>query len=144
MAEASVLSLKPKRKDINKYRELDDEWYSLGVELDVEEEELDDLEKHSDPHKRLIKMFVVWLEKGKKPTYRKLLKALVDLDKRNIAQSISAGLGKYINYYKLLFQFRVTLMWHYLHLNSAVWWETLERFAIWLIFQRLPNLKSPI
>ena len=96
MAEASILSSKPKRKDINKYRELDDEWYSLGTELDIEDEELDDLEeKYSDPHKRLLKMFNVWLEKGDTPTYRKLLKALVNIRVKDIAQSLCADLGKY-------------------------------------------------
>ena len=100
MAEALILSSKPKRKDINKYRELDDEWYSLGTELEIEDEELDDLEeKYSDPHKRLIKMFGVWLEKGKNPTYRKLLNALVSIDKRAVAESICTGLGKCIQYF---------------------------------------------
>ena len=96
MAEASILSSKPKRKDINKYRrELDDEWYSFGIELDVEDKELDYLEETcSDPHKRLIKMFMVWLEKGESPTYAKLIKALVNIDKKDIAQSLYTDLGK--------------------------------------------------
>ena len=99
MAEASILSLKPKRKDINKYRELDIEWYSLGTELEVEDEELDELkEKYSDdPHMRLIKMFGIWLEKGENPTYRKLIEALMEIDKKDIAQSICTKLGKYIS-----------------------------------------------
>ena len=98
MAEASILTLKPKRKDINKYSELDKKWYLLGVELDVDDEELDDLEeKYSDPHKRLLKMFGVWLEKGENPTYRKLIEALVEIDKKDIAQSICSKLGKYIS-----------------------------------------------
>ena len=97
MAEASILSLKPKRKDINKYRELDDEWYLFGTELEVEDEDLDELkEKYSDdPHMRLIKMFGIWLEKGENPTYRKLIEALVEIDKKDIAQSICTKLGKY-------------------------------------------------
>ena len=96
MAEASmlILSSKPKRKDINKYRELDEEWYSLGTELEIDDEELDNLEeKHSDPHKRMIKMFGVWLDKGENPTYRKLIKALVNVDKRDVAESIRTELG---------------------------------------------------
>ena len=98
MAEASILSMKPKRKDINKYSELDEKWYLFGVELDVDDEELDDLEeKYSDPHKRLLKMFGVWLEKGENPTYRKLIEALVEIDKKDIAQSICTKLGKYIS-----------------------------------------------
>ena len=95
MVEAPILSSKPKRKDINRYSELDEKWYSLGVELEIEDDELDNLEeKYSDPHKRLIKMFGVWLEKGEDPTYSKLIKALVDINKRDIAGSICAQLGK--------------------------------------------------
>ena len=96
MAEASILSSKPKQKDISKYHELDDKWYLLGTELEIDDEELDKLEeKYSDPHKRLIKMFGVWLEKGENPTYRKLLEALVEIDKKDVAQSICTKLGKY-------------------------------------------------
>ena len=96
MAEASILSSKPKLKDINKYRELDDEWYSLGIELEMDDKDLDNLEqRHSDPHKRLIKMFGVWLEKGENPTYRKLLEALMEIDKKDVAKSICTKLGKY-------------------------------------------------
>ena len=94
MAEASILSSKPKRKDINKYRELDNEYYSLGIELEIDDEELDNLEKHTDPHKRLLKMFGVWLEKGVNPTYKQLLKALVNIGKRNVAESICSEIGR--------------------------------------------------
>ena len=94
MAEAAILSSKPKRKDINKYRELDNEWYSLGVELDIEDDELDDLEKkYSDLHIRFLKMCGVWLEKGENPTYWKLLKALVNSNKRDVDQSICTDKG---------------------------------------------------
>ena len=98
MAEALILSSKPKLKDINKYRELDKEWYSLGIELEIDDKELDNLgEKYSDdPHKRLIKMFGVWLEKGENPTYRKLIETLVEIDKKDVAQSICTKLGKYV------------------------------------------------
>ena len=95
MAETPILSLKPKLKDINKYNELDEKWYSLGIELEIDDKELDNLEeKYSDPHKRLIKMFGVWLEKGENPTYRKLIEALVEIDKKVIAQSICTKLGR--------------------------------------------------
>ena len=91
MAEAS----KPKLKDINKYRILDDEWYSIGIELEMDDKELDDLEqRHSDPHKKLIKMFGVWLEKGKNPTYRKLLDALVNVGKRDVAEAMCTEIGR--------------------------------------------------
>ena len=95
MAEVSILSSKPKRKDINKYNELDEKWYTFGTELEIDDEELDELEeKYSDPHRRLIKVFGVWLEKGESPTYRKLLKALVNIGKRDVAESVCTEIGK--------------------------------------------------
>ena len=98
MAEALILSSKPKCKDINKYRELDDECYSLGIELDIDDKELDNLEeKYSDPHKRLLKIFGMWLEKGENPTYMQLLKALVNIRKKDTAQSLCMDLGKYLD-----------------------------------------------
>ena len=95
MTEASILSSKPKLKDINKYRELDEEWYSFGIELEMDDEDLEELEqKYSDPHRRMVKVFDVWLKKGGNPTYRKLIKALLDIDKQDIAQSLCTDLGK--------------------------------------------------
>ena len=96
MAEFEVLMLatKPKRRDINKYTQLDELWYTFGTELEVDDDDLDDIEeKHSDPHKRLIKMFGVWLEKGENPTYRKLIEALVEIGIRDVAESICTRLG---------------------------------------------------
>ena len=98
MAEASILSLKPKRKDINKYHQLDEKWYSLSTELDFEDEELEELEqKYTDPHRRMVKIFDIWLKKGENPTYLKLVKALVNIDKKDIVQSLCIDLGKYFN-----------------------------------------------
>ena len=98
MAEAdfiSILTSKPKLKTLNKYHDLSKEWYFLGAELEVDNEELNKLEdKYSDDRMRMIKMFGVWLENGETPTYRKLLKALVDIDKKDIANSICKDLGK--------------------------------------------------
>ena len=99
MAEADfpylILLSKPKLKTLNKYHDLHKEWYILGAELEVDDENLKKIEdKYSDDRMRMVKVFAVWLEKGEKPTYRKLLKALVEIDKRDIAQSICTGLGK--------------------------------------------------
>ena len=94
MAEVSILSSQPKRKDINKYSELDEKWYSLGTELEIDDEELEKLEeKYSDPHRRMIKVFGVWLEKDENSTYMKLLKALVNIGKRDVAESICSDIG---------------------------------------------------
>ena len=91
----SILSSKPKRKTLNKYRDLHKEWYILGTELEVDDEDLKEIEdKYSNDSMRTLKIFVVWLEKGENTTYRTLLKALVDIDKKDIAQSICTDLGK--------------------------------------------------
>ena len=96
MAAASItLSSKPKMKDLNKYSELAKEWYFLGVQLEVDEAELDKIyDKYHDDRMQMIKMFAAWLEKGENPTYRKLIKALLDLNKRDIAASLCKDLGK--------------------------------------------------
>ena len=98
MAEAdftSILSSKPKLKTLNKYHDLHKKWYFLGAELEIDNQELNKLEdKYSDDGMRTLKMFGVWLEKRDNPTYRTLLKALVDIDKEDIAQSICTDLGQ--------------------------------------------------
>ena len=98
MAEAdftSILLSKPKLKTLNKYHDLNKEWYFLGAELEVDDEELDKIEaEYSDDRMRMIKMFGIWLKQGENPTYRKLIKALVEIDKKDIAKSICTGLGK--------------------------------------------------
>jgi hypothetical protein len=103
MAEAdftSILSSKPKHKILNKYHDLHKKWYVLGVELEIDNKNLKDVEdKYSDDTVRMLQMFGIWLEKGENPTYRTLLKALVDIDKKDIAQSICTDLGKYHHRY---------------------------------------------
>ena len=91
----SILLSKPKLKTLNKYNDLNEKWYFLGAELEVDDEELDKIEdKYSDDPMRMIKMFGVWLKQGENPTYKKLIKALVDIDKKDIAESICTDLGK--------------------------------------------------
>ena len=98
MAEADFISIllsKPKLRTLNKYHDLSIEWYFLGAELEVDSEELNKIEKsYTNDRMRMIKSFGVWLEKGENPTYRRLIKALVDIDKKDIAQSICKDLGK--------------------------------------------------
>ena len=92
----SILSSKPKLSTLNKYHDLNKEWYLLRAILEVDSEELNKIEdKYSDDRVRMVKVFGVWLEKEENPTYRQLLKALVDIDKKYIAQSICTDLGKY-------------------------------------------------
>ena len=98
MAEAdltSILSSKPKLSTLVKYHELSKEWYLLGAILEVDSENLNKIEdKYSENRMRMVKMFGVWLDKGETPTYRTLIKALVDIDKEDVAQLICTDLGK--------------------------------------------------
>ena len=99
----SILLSKPKLKTLNKYRDLHKEWYILGAELEVDNQDLKEVEdSYSDDRMRMVKMFGVWLEKGENPTYRILLQALVDIDKKDIAQSICTDLGKQLKQHKPL------------------------------------------
>ena len=92
---ASILSSKPKLKTLNKYYDLHKEWYFLGAELEVDAKELNKIRnENSDNRMKMILMFDVWLDKGENPTYRQLLRALVDIDKRDVGQSICTDLGK--------------------------------------------------
>ena len=91
----SILSSKPKLSTLVKYHELSKEWYLLGAILEVDSENLNKIEdKYSENRMRMVKMFGVWLDKGETPTYRTLIKALVDIDKEDVAQSICTDLGE--------------------------------------------------
>ena len=94
----SILLSKPKLKALNKHYDLlSKEWYILGTELEVDDEELNKIEiKYREDRMRMVKMFGCWLEKGENPTYKKLIKALVDIDKGEIAQSLRTELGKFL------------------------------------------------
>ena len=98
MAESnftSILSSKPKLSALLKYHSLNKEWYFLGALLEVDSEELNKIEdKYNDDHMRMVKMFGVWLEKGETPTYRKLLEALVNIGKRDVAESMCTEIGR--------------------------------------------------
>lgn len=93
---ASLLTRKPTSRDLSKFCLVHHiKWYVLGIELEVDQEELEKIEeKYSDDHVRLIKMFGTWLRTSNSPTYRTLLKALIDIGKRNTAESLCQKLGE--------------------------------------------------
>ena len=73
---------------------------SLGTELELDDEELEELEqKYSDPHRRMVKIFDVWLKKVENPNYGKLIKALVNIGKKDVAQSLCTDLGMYLKFH---------------------------------------------
>ena len=91
----SLLTSKPNIRDLSKYCLVLHKWYLLGIELEIDQDELEKIENnYSDDHMRMIKMFGVWLRTSNSPTYGTLIKALGDIGKRNIAESLCQQLGE--------------------------------------------------
>ena len=80
--------LKPKMKnligDVTTTR-----WYRLGLELGIDEEDMDIIEDvcKSDTEEALRRTFMLWL-KTKRPTWRKMIKALVNIGESNCAHKL--------------------------------------------------------
>ena len=70
-------------------------WYLLGLQLEVSGDELDVIERNypRDNHMCMLKMFGAWLRLDASATYRKLVKALTAVGKRNIAEVLCTARG---------------------------------------------------
>ena len=70
-------------------------WYLLGLHLGVSGEELDVIERKYPRDNDLckVKMFGAWLRMDTSATYRKLVKALAAIGKRNIAEAVCTARG---------------------------------------------------
>ena len=70
-------------------------WYLLGLQLGVNADELDVIEKNypRDNHMCKVKMFGAWLRVDTSASYRKLARALVTVGKKNIAEAICTARG---------------------------------------------------
>ena len=91
----SLLTTKPSIHNLSKSCLVFHKWYLLGIELEVDQDELEKIEeKYSDNHMRMIKMFGVWLRTSNSPTYGTLIKALTNIGKRNTAESLRQQLGE--------------------------------------------------
>ena len=69
-------------------------WYRLGVQLGIPDNELDVIELNypRDAEMCQSKMFSAWLRSESAPTYEKVVKALVAVDKTSLAEMLC---GKY-------------------------------------------------
>ena len=69
-------------------------WYGLGVQLGIPDNELDVIEQDYPRDTRMCqsKMFGAWLRNEGAPTYEKMVKALVAVDKTSLAEKLC---GKY-------------------------------------------------
>ena len=65
-------------------------WYNLGLQLQVNQEELEKIQSKHPQDDRICqtKMFGVWLREIEHPNYQKLLRALVAIERRDIAMSV--------------------------------------------------------
>ena len=70
-------------------------WYLLGLQLGVNGDELDVIERNYPRDNRMckVKMFGAWLRVDTTATYRKLARALVAVGKRNIAEAMCIERG---------------------------------------------------
>ena len=65
-------------------------WYNLGLQLQVDQEELETIQSKHPQDDRICqtKMFGVWLREIEHANYQKLLRALVAIGRRDIAESV--------------------------------------------------------
>ena len=70
-------------------------WYFLGLQLGINEDELDVIERNypRDNHMCKVRMFAAWLRMDISASYEKLARALVTVGKRNIAEKICTERG---------------------------------------------------
>ena len=70
-------------------------WYLLGLQLGVSGDELDVIQSNfpRDNDHCKVKMFGAWLKMDTSATYRKLVRALVAVGKRKIAEAVCITRG---------------------------------------------------
>lgn len=80
----------PKLKDLIQL-EVATDWYNLGLQLDLAESKLDVIEKDNRGDSRTCqrKMFSKWLSLNKEVGYQDLVKALIAINKMDIAEKVS-------------------------------------------------------
>ena len=80
----------PSLEELNKLPGLETVWHNLGLQLGVR---ADDLKKIVNNHPKdrsrcKNEMFAVWRKNNTNPTYEKLIKALIAVGKKDLAESI--------------------------------------------------------
>ena len=71
-------------------------WYNLGLHLRVNQGELETIQSKHPQDDRICqtKMFGMWLREAKYPNYKKLLRSLIAIGRRDIAESVCDKKGK--------------------------------------------------
>ena len=71
-------------------------WYNVGLQLDLEEEDLDKIEKsNQDSGTQQRKMFSLWLSSGANITYDTLLTALIRVNDKKAVTDLCTQQGKH-------------------------------------------------
>ena len=84
---------KPMLKDLIRL-EISD-WYSVGLQLDLDDEDLDGIEQtNSDLNTRKRKMFSLWLRLEERSSYHTLARALFLADENKVANGICTTYGE--------------------------------------------------
>ena len=74
------------------------DWYNVGLQLELEEEALDKIEKsYHDSSTQRRKMFTLWQHSVADPSYHTLVTALLQANEEEVASNICTQHGKYLN-----------------------------------------------
>jgi len=85
-----VSKVRPNLKDLIQL-EVATDWYNLGLQLDLEENKLNIIEQDNRQDSKTCqrKMFSRWLSSNKNASYQNLVKALIAINKMDIAEKVS-------------------------------------------------------
>jgi len=88
--------LQPRLKDLVTIKVI--EWYDLGLQLDIDDHELDIIQKdhHGDVRACRREMFRTWLKSFPTATYQQLVQALLAIGENREASLICKRYGKII------------------------------------------------
>ena len=83
----------PVLKDLDTLKVLD--WYGVGLQLGIEETELDIIRKNpSDAKEQKREMFRVWLRQTEQPSYLQLARALFIAEETNLGRHVCKKYGE--------------------------------------------------
>ena len=92
---AVTLSFKPSIRELRQLPVTN--WYNLGLQLKVRQQELERIQsKYRDEKLCRTKMFGVWRREDDNPSYEKLLLALVSIGRRDLVESICKRKGNFL------------------------------------------------
>ena len=94
-----ILLAKPSLRDLNRLQ-VAPQWYELGLELGLTKSDLDIIEKDDgrDSSTCRRKMFSKWLSSSNDASYSGLVDALVEIDKKDVAEFVSQKFCKLYTY----------------------------------------------